>query len=258
METMRFSETKKSSKGFIIAFVLFVIIGGGIIYYSLSNENNPPVVGKGSSETQSLVNLTNEESEQTMANASDISYKVEDKVLTDSENKNNKCSLTIPVISVNGEKLETINADIEKKYNDLFSSIKGNNVNNSFTYKVTYKAYDNIVSGKKILSITVNQRLVDDAGKKNATEKVDTYNINLATKELIKISDIAINMYDKDYKTKINSQVREYVVSKRLVKESDYTYAVTGLENFYIKDSKLHIVFNSGEIVKDYLDIELK
>lgn len=258
METMRYSETKKSSKGVIAGFCLFVAIGGGIIFYSLKNENKPTVIGKTGSETQSLVDLSKEENTASLPNISDITYKVEDKVLTDTENKNNKCNIVIPVITIDGEKLEKTNTDIEKKYNDLFSSLKANKVANSFTYKVTYKTYDNTISNKRILSVTIYQRLVDDAGKTNATEKVDTYNINLATKESVKISDLAFDIYGKDYKTKINSQVRSYVVSKGLIKETDYTYAVTGLESFYIKDSKLHIVFNEGEIANDYLDIELE
>ena len=34
-----------------------------------------------------------------------------------------------------------------------------------------------------------------------------------------------------------------------MMNESDFTYATTGLEEFYIKDSNLHIVFNAGELV---------
>ena len=34
-----------------------------------------------------------------------------------------------------------------------------------------------------------------------------------------------------------------------MIKEDEFTYAITGLENFYIKDSKVHMIFNSEEIV---------
>lgn len=258
METMRYSETKKSSKGFIIAFFLFVLIGGGLIYFSIKTEKEPQIVGnQKTTETQSLIDIDKQDSAETLARNSEIKYKVEDKVLKDNDNKKNKCNITVPVISIEGEKLVDINSEIEKKYDELFSSIKGNNVSNNFTYLVTYNTYDSIIGTDRILSITIYQRLKDDDGKSNATEKVDTYNINLATKKIVKFSDVALNKLGKDYKTKVNSKIREYVVSKGYIKEDDYTYAVTGLENFYIKDSEVHVVFNNGDIVREYLDIVL-
>ncbi len=256
METMRYSETKKGSKGPIIAFLLFVLIGGGLIYFSIKTEREPQVVGgQKTDETQSLMDIDKQDSTETLAKNSEITYKVEDKVLKNNDNEKNKCNITVPAISIDGEALVDINSEIENKYNNLFSSLKGNNVSNDFTYLVTYNTYDNIIGTDRILSITIYQRLKDDDDKSNATEKVDTYNINLATKKMMKFSDVALNKFGKDYKTKINSKIREYVVSKGYIKEDDYTYAVTGLENFYIKDSEIHVVFNDGEIVNQYLDI---
>lgn len=258
METMRYSETKKGSKVPVIAFLLFVLIGGGLIYFSIKTEREPQVVGgQKTNETQSLIDLDKQDSTETIAKNSEITYKVEDKVLKNNDNQKNKCNITIPVVSVDGESLVDINSDIESKYNNLFSSIKGNDVSNNFTYLVTYNTYDNVIGTNRVLSITIHQRLKDDDDKSIATEKVDTYNINLATKKVMKFSDIALNNFGKDYKTIINSKIREYVVSKGYIKEDDYTYAVTGLENYYIKDSQVHIVFNNGEIVKEYLDIVL-
>ena len=63
------------------------------------------------------------------------------------------------------------------------------------------------------------------------------------------MSDIFVSILGIDYKTQIKSVVKDYVVSKNMMKEEEYTYAITGLENFYIRDSKLHIVFNEGELV---------
>ena len=56
-------------------------------------------------------------------------------------------------------------------------------------------------------------------------------------------------MLGKDYKMIVRNSIKGYVVSKKLMDESDFTYALTGLENYYIKDSKIHIIFNEGELV---------
>ena len=42
----------------------------------------------------------------------------------------------------------------------------------TYTYLVSYNAYDNMVGTKKVLSITIYQRVRDDSAKKNTTEKI--------------------------------------------------------------------------------------
>ena len=51
-------------------------------------------------------------------------------------------------------------------------------------------------------------------------------------------------VFGKDYKDILKKQVKSYIVSKGYVKESEYKYEITGLENYYVQDGKFHMVFN--------------
>jgi len=129
---------------------------------------------------------------------------------------------------------------------------------NKFTYTVTYNKYENVIGDKKILSLTIYQRVIDDASKKSTTNKVESYNIDLSTKKVVEQQDIMLDLFGKEYKSKVNEVIKNYVISKGYISESNYTYTLTGLENYYIKDEKMHILFNEDEIVdKQYgvLDI---
>ena len=118
-----------------------------------------------------------------------------------------------------------------------------------YTYKVTYNVYDNMVDENKIISVTIYERIVDDSAKKNTMDKIKTYNIDAASKEQITQSnDIVLSLFGKDYKTVIRDEIKNYVVSKNIIKESDFNYTYTGLEPFYIKDGEFHLIFNEGEL----------
>ena len=123
METMRYQETKKSSKGPIIAFFLFVIIGGALIVLALKSESEPQIIGQNKSDVQNLVDLSSEETVPTI-NLEDIEYEVEDKKITDQENANIKANITIPVISIGNEKLEELNNKIDDQYTQRYLSLK--------------------------------------------------------------------------------------------------------------------------------------
>lgn len=250
METMRYQENKKSSKGPVIAFFLFVIIGGALIFLGLKYENEPQIIGQDKSDVQGLVDLSKEESVP-VVNLADIEYKVEDKKITDKENASIKANITIPVISIDGDKLEELNKKIDDQYTQRFLSLKEQmkDAEYKYTYTVTYNQYDNTIVNKRILSITVYQRVIDDSANKSTTDKVECFNIDLETGEEIAENDILVSMLGKDYKMIVRNSIKGYVVSKKLMEESDFTYALTGLENYYIKDSKIHIIFNEGELV---------
>lgn len=250
METMRYQEDKKSSKGPIIAFFLFVIIGGALIVLALKSESEPQIIGQNKSDVQNLVDLSNEESVPVI-NLADIEYKVEEKKITDKENSSIKANITIPVISIGDSKLEELNKKIDDQYTQRFLSLKEQmkDAEHKYTYTVTYNQYDNTIANKRILSVTLYQRVIDDAANKSTTEKVECFNIDLETGEEIAESDMLISMLGKDYKMIVKNSVKGYVVSKKMMEESDFTYALTGLENYYIKDSKIHIIFNEGELV---------
>ena len=249
METMRYQETRKSYKGFIIGFFLFIIIGGGVIYLGIREEKTPQVVGKNNEETQSLMNVetTNEES----IDITSIDVKVDENKITDTENKKMKANIALPVVTINSEELTDINNMINEEYTSRYASLKKEmeSAENNFTYTVSYNTYDNIVGNKRILSITIYQRVIDDATKDTTTDKVETYNIDLVTKKMISQSDVLFDILGKDYNTLLKNSIKNYVVSNSMMSEEDFNYTPTGLENFYIKDSKLHIILNENELV---------
>lgn len=249
METMRYQENKKSYKGAIFGFFAFVIIGSGLIAFAISQEKEPQVVGqKANEEVQSLVDVSEENNEDINA----ITFEVKDEIIKDKENAKIKANITIPQVSIQGEALTQINAKIKGEYTSRFESLKSQlkSAENKFTYTVTYHQYDNVIKDRRILSLTIYQRVLDDASKKTTTDKVESFNIDLATKEIIDAQEIMVEMFGKEYKEKVNNAVKSYIVNKGYQKESEVNYTVTGLENYYIKDEKLHILLNEDEVVE--------
>lgn len=267
METMRYQENKKTSKWPVIAFFLFVLIGGGIVFMAISTEEDPQVIGKQTEEIQGLVDVydstqTTAKVEEKKKDLKDITFKIEDEIIKDTTISHFKSSITLPKISVDGDDLTVINSDIKEKYTKLYSSLKDEMkaMENNFTFKISYKYYDNTIGDKRVLSVTVHQRIVDDKEGTTTTDKIETYNIDLATKDLIEESKVAMLLFGKDYKTIIKNQVKDYVVENKMMKQNEFIYALTGLENYYIKEGTFHIIFNEAELVeKKYkvLDIEI-
>ncbi|MEG2348790.1 MAG: hypothetical protein RSB67_04000 [Clostridia bacterium] len=262
MDTMNYTEKKKSFKGPVIFLTLFLIIGGIIIFLAISSEKDPIIIGQNETDIQRLVDLDSKASEETMSKNKSISFKVSDEKYTNKSNNKIKADMSIPVIVVDNENLEELNKKIHDKYFQSYDAIKLQlkDADHKYTYKVSYNVYDNMVGTKKVISIVVIAKNVDDESNKNVTMKIDTYNIDVATKKELSLSDIAIEVLGKEYKTKIKQSTLSYVVANKMIKEEDYIYAITGLESFYVKDTKFHIIFNEGELVdKKYesLDIEV-
>lgn len=266
METMKLTEKKKSSKGVIIGLLLFFIIGSAIIFLGVKTEDNSAFVGANEKEvqTQSLVDVEAVNKEQIKSKNENIVYSVTDDVIKDTSNAKMKANMTIPVISIENEKLTEANNEINKYYTEMYASLKEQmkNATSKYTYKVTYNVYDNMVEENKIISVTIYERIVDDSAKKNTMDKIKTYNIDASTKQVIKTSnDIAQILFGKEYKTIIRDAIKEYVVSNKMINESDFNYTYTGVKPFYIKDGKFHIIFNEGELVDakyGVLDISVK
>ncbi len=257
METMRYSETRKTSKGPVIGFFAFVILGCAFIAFGMYVEEGNGIFGK-RNVVDGLVNIYddvdiygNTPSVPTVSGFDGIEYKVSDKTYLDKSNKKIKSNIVIPVISINGEELTKINEEINKEYTDRFASFKETlaSAENNFTYKVTYNTYENIVGDKKIVSITIWQRTIDDAAGTNVFDKIDTYNIDVSSKEDSSTEVIAKAVLGDEYKLKVKSAVKTYVTSKCEVDSSTFIYAMSGLEKCYIKDGKFHIIINSGELV---------
>lgn len=254
METMKLTEKKKSSKGVVIGLLLFFIIGGAILYLGLKMEEEPEVVGTSTdnTETQSLVDVDKANKDELTKKNQSIEYSVTDKSIKDSSNAKMKAKMTLPVISIEGEELSSINSEINKYYTDMFNSLKEQmaSASSKYTYTVTYNVYENMIEENKVISITIYERIVDDSAKKNTMNKIKTYNIDAATKEQITQSNnIAQILFGKDYKTIIRNSIKDYVVSNKMMKESDFNYTYTGVKPFYIKEGKLHLIFNEGELV---------
>ncbi len=249
MDTMRYQEHKKSSNIGLISFCAFMIVGGSLVFLGISQEEKmiASATKNNTEQVQSLVDV-NEEND---VDVSTIAVLVENETISDKSNSKIKSDITLPVITIQGEKLATLNSQINSKYTELFTTLKDQlkDVSNAFTFKVSYDYYDNTVAGKRILSVNIHQKIIDDETGKATTEKMETYNIDLKTNKVLNMSDIFVSVLGIDYKTQIKSVVKDYVVSKNMMKDEEYTYAITGLENFYIRDSKLHIVFNEGELV---------
>ncbi len=263
METMHYSEKRKSSKGPVIALLLFVLIGGAIIFYAIRTEEDPVVIGSQESDIQRLVEMEKEDTLALKSENENISYSVEDVKYKDTSNLKIKSDMTLPKIKVKDEELVEINNKIDTEYTELFTKLKEqmSSAESKYTFIVSYNVYENMIDEKKVISITIYQRVRDDSAKKNTTEKVTTYNIDLSSKQILTESEIAQSILGKDYKSVIKNSVKEYVVKQGMMKESEFTYALTGLEDCYVKEGKFHIIFNEGKIVDQkygVLDIEVE
>ncbi|MCX8074757.1 MAG: hypothetical protein N2749_04125 [Clostridia bacterium] len=251
METMRYRETKKSSKAVVIFITLFLILGCLVIYFAISTEKDPVIVGNNSSNMQSLIDVDSKATSLDIDAIKDIKYKVVDENINDSSNQKFKGNIILPKINIGDEELSDLNTEIKNKYNSLFTTLKSDvdKLDNKFTYKVSYNMYDNVIGNRRILSITIHDRVIDDKLQTSIWDKINTYNIDFSTKTLIKQSDIIVDKIGSDCKTKIKEKIKENVISKSMISEADYAYTYTGLENFYIKDGVFHIIFNEGDIV---------
>lgn len=269
METMRYSETRKTSKGPVIAFFTFVILGCAFIAFGIYIEEGNSLFGKGSIvnglvdiyENVDIYNSDVDDTIQTSVDLSNADYKIADKTVSDKSNKKIKSNITVPVISIGSDELTEVNEKISNEYTTRYNSFKDTlaKAENNYTYKVTYNAYENVIGNKKILSVTIWQRTIDDSSKSNVFDKIDTYNINILNKNEVKVGEVAKDILGTNYKSKIATTVKEYVVKNCGIDEATFIYAMSGMENFYVKNGILHIIINSDELVdKKYGVLDIK
>lgn len=267
METIRFTERKKTTKWPAIIVMSFLIIGGCFVAYAIKNEDNPKMLGF-SADSIPTVSDGLENVEQTDAQKLEqimnLNYEVKDVSSVDKSTKNFTGDMHLPTIYVDGKEIAETNAKIQTEYTTRFDNLKSQmeKAESNYSFNVTYTYFDNIVGLKKIVSLVITQQIIDTDSKKVTSEKVTTYNIDLAAKATLTQSDVLLELLGKDYKDILKEQVKNYIVDNGYIKESNYNYEITGLENFYIKDSKFHIVFNgdSDNIVDttDVIDIEIQ
>lgn len=261
METMNYNrDNKKNSKAGIIGFVLFACVGTAASFYMIANEPEPTVLGQDMYIPTTSLNVdenkdVNVYSEEEIAN---IKYKIKNEVSKSSSGKF-KSNIAVPVISIDGEQLDEINEEILNKFLTRYSAVKGEvkDLENTFTYKVTYNKYESTIKNNRILSFTFYERIIDDSKGTDVTYKLYAYSIDLVNKKLLTQDEAAIIILGSTYKTIIKDEIKDFVLDEKLFTEDTYNYSLTGLEEFYVKNSRLHIMFNPSEMGdnKDYIDI---
>lgn len=246
METISYGKLKKKgSNAGMIAFLLFIVLGSGVITYSIINEPQPVIIGRDPLENTVPTSGNNVTEEK------DISYKIVDKVITE-RNGNFKASITIPTLQIDSVSIGEVNDKIIEQYTTRYAAFKkemAGTVENKFTYKVTYSKYENMINGEKVISLTVYERIIDDKSKGNTMEQLDTYNIDIKTKEILAQDILAGGVLGTDYATLIKEQVKRTVVGSKMIAEDKYKYNITGLEKCYVKEGKFHIILNAGQVV---------
>lgn len=256
METMDYNRINGEKKGpGLFVFFFFVIVGTITIIYLMMNEPEPLIIGQ-----DAMVDIYNED---VLNFEIDTSYEVNEIKIMDSDS-NFKSNIYIPEIIVAKEPLEEINEEIYNKFVERYEHLKTENeenLENKFTYKLSFQEYYNeFENGKKILSIRIYERIVDDNLAKLTTYNVYGYNIDLETKEILTQEDIASVCLGTDFNKLIRNQVKTYVIENEMITAEEYKYSITGLEESYIKEGKFVIVFNKEQIVDakhGYLEITI-
>ena len=113
--------------------------------------------------------------------------------------------------------------------------------------EITSQTVDQIVD--KILNMGDNKKIQIMSPIVRGEKGEHGKKLDVAKKEAVKLNEILLLYYGADYKAIAKNKIKDYLVSNKMIKEDEFTYAITGLENFYIKDSKVHMIFNSEEIV---------
>lgn len=268
METIRFTERRKTTKWPAICIMLFLVVGGCFVAYAIKFEDNPRMLGLSgeilTTETNGLEEVNQTDTEK-LEQAMNLNYEIREISSVDKSTSNFVSDIHLPTLYINGKELADLNAKIQGEYIQRFESLRSqmSQAESNYSFNVTYTYYDNIVGVRKIVSLVVKQQIIDTDSQKVTSERINTYNVDLAAKTTLTQADVLADILGKDYKDKLKDQVKSYVVSQGLISENEYNYEITGLENFYIKDSKLHIVFNtdSDKVVNGnvgVLDIQIE
>lgn len=258
METMNYNrDNKKNSKAGLVSFVLFACVGTFASFYMIANEPKPVVLGQDMYIPTTSTN-TNEVDIYSEEYVASIKYKVKSETSKTTSGKF-KSNIAVPKISIEGVELEEINNEIFNRFATRYNSVKSEvkDLENKFTYKVTYNKYESSIGNKRILTFTFYERIIDDAKGTDVTYKLYAYNIDLVTRKLLTQEEAGTIILGSTYKTIIKEQVKDFVLAEKLFTNDTYMYTLTGLEEFYVKNGLLHIMFNPGEMGEneDYLDI---
>ncbi len=269
METMHFREVKrKSYKLPIFLLSCFFVTGTALLTYAIHNEKEPVVLGRNYSNLEAIRSLEEMEALQNVEDTNvnvdfNLLYTAEEISYTDDEDKKVKANIVLPSITVGDTELISFNKMLYDNFLLAFNNAKETmkNADNTFEYNVSYYIYNNSIGSENIVSIVINESLIDTDTSDKATEKIYTYNINLEDKLTINQEDIIIDLLGSDYNNIIKTEIQDYIIDGNYMSQDNYNYNYTQMENFYIKDGTLYLVFNQAEISKDIkliLYIEIK
>lgn len=255
METMSYNKIKKKkSNAGVYAYFLFIILGTTLVAYSIINEPKPTILGEDPLKDVEIYGEGNIDAEEVSSentiDLDSITYNVSDTTVIDKEG-NFSINMALPVITINEVNADHINSDIKKHYEDRSNTLleQMKSVENKFTYKVTHKVYENKVGDRRIVSITVHERIIDNAAGTTTTDRVDAYNIDLAEQKVLAQEETALEVLGTNYSALIREQVKSTVIASKMIAEDKYNYTITGLEQFYVKENKFHMLLNEGEVV---------
>lgn len=257
METMNYNrDNKKNKKAGIISFMLFICIGTAGSIYLMANEPKPKVLGE-----DMYIPVTSENTEVNVYEERDIDsiqYSSKSKTYTDNSSKFS-ANIKYPEITIDSVKQEDLYNEMLNKFKERYEKVKeeASSLENKFTYKVTYNEYESKINSHRLVSYTFYERIIDDETGLDTTYKLYGYTIDVGENKILDQESVAKIILGSTYKNILKDNVKDYAITNKLFTESSYSYVLTGFEEFYVKNEKLHIMFNVGELgnKKDYIDI---
>lgn len=156
METIRFTERRKTTKWPAIIVMSFLIIGGCFVAYAIKNEDNPKMLGFSSAtvttESNGLENVGQTDADK-LAQVMNLNYEIKDISSIDKSTSNFVSNIHLPTIYVDGKEVAQVNAKIQSEYTERFNNLKEQmkQAESNYSFNVTYTYFDNIVGLRKIV-----------------------------------------------------------------------------------------------------------
>lgn len=244
METMNYDKIKNKSNAPFICFVTFILLGSGAVAYTLLNEQKPVVIGEN---PLVQVDSTNIETGKDI-NFQEIEFKIKSVSRTEN-NTSYKANIILPEISVQDVDLTDINTEIKNRFINKYDALQKDsdqNLENVFTYKVSYETHEIDIEDTKLLSIVLSETITAGTSDTFSSKKYG-YVIDLNEKKLLTEDEAAPLILGYSYRNNVKETIKDYIIEKGIVKEENYNYSITGLEEFYIKDNEFHVIFNPNE-----------
>ena len=242
MEMMNYDKInkRKSNVGLGI-FLSFAVLGSSTVGYLLATEKEEVINTDAFKEVEVY--------EEEKVDLDNISHSTTIICKTEKDSMY-KADIWLPSVSVDGVLLEDVNASIKDKFVNKYETLKldsEDTLENTMLYKTRYEEYVNDLDDTKILSLVIEEKILD-ADNKEFSKRIYTYNIDMVTRELVYQDDVAPSILGYDYRNVVKSSIKQYVTLKEYIKSDEYDYTYTGLEEYYIMDGKFHFVINPGDV----------